>query len=86
MKVEHELPYHPLREKGYLSIGDWHTTRSVHEVDEVDKLRFFGLTRECVLHKPAVRAGEARHHVLPGTAAFPSSLVRVYPGVHPACE
>jgi len=24
----HQLPYHPLWEKGYLSIGDWHTTRS----------------------------------------------------------
>ena len=25
---EHRLPYHPLWDKGYLSIGDWHTTRS----------------------------------------------------------
>ena len=48
--VEHDLPYHPLREQGYLSIGDWHTTRSMHEVDDAQKLRFFGLTRECGLH------------------------------------
>ena len=48
----HDLPYHPLREKGYLSIGDWHTTRSIHEVDDEEKLRFFGLTRECGLHQP----------------------------------
>jgi len=48
--VEHDLPYHPLREHGYLSIGDWHTTRSIDEVDDADKLRFFGLTRECGLH------------------------------------
>jgi len=49
--TRHGLPYHPLRDQGYLSIGDWHTTRSVHEVDEEDKLRFFGLTRECGLHE-----------------------------------
>lgn len=47
----HRLPYHPLRDHGYLSIGDWHTTRSIHEVDGEDKLRFFGLTRECGLHE-----------------------------------
>ena len=46
----HDLPYHPLREHGYLSIGDWHTTRSIHEVDGEEQLRFFGLARECGLH------------------------------------
>ena len=45
------LPYHPLWDKGYLSIGDWHTTRSITEVDSVDQLRFFGLKRECGLHE-----------------------------------
>lgn len=45
------LPYHPLWDKGYLSIGDWHTTRSIAEVDSVDQLRFFGLKRECGLHE-----------------------------------
>jgi phosphoadenosine phosphosulfate reductase len=48
---QHQLPYHPLWEKGYLSIGDWHTTRSLAEVDNVDELRFFGLKRECGLHE-----------------------------------
>lgn len=48
---EHGLPYHPLWEKGYLSIGDWHTTRSLAEVDSVEELRFFGLKRECGLHE-----------------------------------
>lgn len=47
----HSLPYHPLREQGYLSIGDWHTTRSLHEVDDEEQLRFFGLARECGLHE-----------------------------------
>jgi len=48
---QHDLPYHPLWEKGYLSIGDWHTTRSMSEVDSVEDLRFFGLKRECGLHE-----------------------------------
>ena len=48
---QNALPYHPLWDKGYLSIGDWHTTRSLAEVDSVDELRFFGLKRECGLHE-----------------------------------
>lgn len=47
----HRLPYHPLWDKGYLSIGDWHTTRSLAEVDRIEELRFFGLKRECGLHE-----------------------------------
>lgn len=53
--VEHNLPYHPLRDQGYLSIGDWHTTKSIHEVDDESALRFFGVTRECGLHEPGSR-------------------------------
>jgi phosphoadenosine phosphosulfate reductase len=49
--VKHKLPYHPLWEKGYLSIGDWHTTRSLAQVDSMEELRFFGLKRECGLHE-----------------------------------
>lgn len=47
----HQLPYHPLWEKGYVSIGDVHTTRPVHEVDSAEQTRFFGLKRECGLHE-----------------------------------
>jgi len=47
---KHDLPYHPLWEKGYVSIGDWHTTRSLNEVNSVEETRFNGLTRECGLH------------------------------------
>jgi phosphoadenosine phosphosulfate reductase len=47
---KHDLPYHPLWEKGYISIGDVHTTRSIHDVDSEAETRFFGLTRECGLH------------------------------------
>lgn len=46
----HALPYHPLREQGYVSIGDWHTTKSLREVDDEAATRFFGLQRECGLH------------------------------------
>jgi phosphoadenosine phosphosulfate reductase len=49
--AQHRLPYHPLWEKGYPSIGDWHTTRSLAEVDRIEDLRFFGLKRECGLHE-----------------------------------
>lgn len=47
----HRLPYHPLRERGYISIGDWHTTRSLSDVDSEQQTRFHGLLRECGLHE-----------------------------------
>ena len=46
----HDLPYHPLWQQGYVSIGDVHTTRSIHEVNSEEETRFFGLKRECGLH------------------------------------
>ena len=45
-----DLPYHPLWDKGYVSIGDWHTTRSLQEAGSMEGLRYFGLKRECGLH------------------------------------
>jgi phosphoadenosine phosphosulfate reductase len=45
-----DLPYHPLWDKGYVSIGDWHSTRSLGQVASQDELRFGGLKRECGLH------------------------------------
>ena len=48
---KHDLPYHPLWEKGYVSIGDVHTTRSLAEVGSLDETRFLGLQRECGLHE-----------------------------------
>jgi phosphoadenosine phosphosulfate reductase len=47
---QHNLPYHPLWEKGYVSIGDWHTTRPLAEGMTEEDTRFFGLKRECGLH------------------------------------
>jgi phosphoadenosine phosphosulfate reductase len=46
----HDLPFHPLWDKGYVSIGDWHTTRSLNDVETLEETRFFGLKRECGLH------------------------------------
>ncbi|HEU5467798.1 MAG TPA: phosphoadenylyl-sulfate reductase [Steroidobacteraceae bacterium] len=47
----HDLPYHPLWEQGYVSIGDWHTTRRLRDVEDPEATRFFGLKRECGLHE-----------------------------------
>jgi phosphoadenosine phosphosulfate reductase len=46
----HGLPYHPLWDQGYVSIGDWHSTKALHEVDSAEELRFAGLKRECGIH------------------------------------
>jgi phosphoadenosine phosphosulfate reductase len=47
---KHDLPYHPLRDEGYLSIGDVHTTRRWEPGMNLDDTRFFGLKRECGIH------------------------------------
>jgi phosphoadenosine phosphosulfate reductase len=48
---EFELPYHPLWDQGYVSIGDTHTSRPL-SVDMAEQdTRFFGLVRECGLHE-----------------------------------
>ncbi|MEM8981616.1 MAG: phosphoadenylyl-sulfate reductase [Pseudomonadota bacterium] len=46
-----QLPYHPLWHRGYVSIGDVHSTKSLHEVDSVEATRFNGVKRECGLHE-----------------------------------
>jgi phosphoadenosine phosphosulfate reductase len=48
---KNDLPYHPLWEQGYVSIGDTHTTRPLTaDMTEEEQTRFFGLKRECGLH------------------------------------
>jgi phosphoadenosine phosphosulfate reductase len=47
------LPYHPLWEKGYVSIGDIHTTRPLSAELTAEETRFYGIKRECGLHDPA---------------------------------
>jgi phosphoadenosine phosphosulfate reductase len=44
------LPWHPLWDKGYVSTGDWHSTRTLAEADDQHSTRFGGLMRECGLH------------------------------------
>jgi phosphoadenosine phosphosulfate reductase len=51
--TRHGLPYHPLWHKGYVSIGDVHTTRPLGEGMTEKDTRFFGLKRECGLHERA---------------------------------
>ena len=43
----HRLPYHPLWEQGYQSVGDRHTSRPLQPGMSEEQSRFFGLTREC---------------------------------------
>lgn len=47
---KHDLPYHPLWEHGYVSVGDVHTTHKWEEGMTEEQTRFFGLKRECGLH------------------------------------
>ena len=46
----HGLPYHPLWDEGYVSIGDTHTTHRLEPGMAPEDTRFFGLKRECGLH------------------------------------
>ncbi|BCL71324.1 Phosphoadenosine phosphosulfate reductase [Vibrio nigripulchritudo MADA3029] len=48
---ENDLPYHPLWDEGYLSVGDTHTTRKWEPGMSEEETRFFGLKRECGLHE-----------------------------------
>jgi phosphoadenosine phosphosulfate reductase len=48
--TEHRLPYHPLWERGYVSIGDHHSTRTLAEAGSEEATRFGGLKRECGIH------------------------------------
>ncbi len=48
---KHDLPYHPLWHEGYVSLGDWHTSRKLTDGMSAEETRFFGLKRECGLHE-----------------------------------
>ncbi len=45
----HNLPRHPLAEQGYVTMGDWHSTRPV-EGGDIEATRFNGEKFECGLH------------------------------------
>ncbi|WMC10237.1 phosphoadenylyl-sulfate reductase [Oceanimonas pelagia] len=48
---DHDLPYHPLWEQGYVSVGDVHTTAKWEPGMSEADTRFNGLKRECGLHE-----------------------------------
>jgi phosphoadenosine phosphosulfate reductase len=53
--VKHDLPYHPLWENGYVSVGDWHSTSKLEPGMTEEQTRFNGAKRECGLHEPSGR-------------------------------
>ncbi|SEG73561.1 phosphoadenylyl-sulfate reductase [Vibrio hangzhouensis] len=52
--MKHDLSYHPLRDQGYLSIGDTHSTEKWRPGMKEEETRFNGLKRECGLHEDDV--------------------------------
>ncbi len=48
--TKHSLPYHPLWEAGYVSVGDHHTSMPLQTGMSEEQTRFFGIQRECGLH------------------------------------
>lgn len=50
---EHRLPHHPLVSQGYVSIGDWHSTKPLETGMTAEQTRFDGVKRECGLHLPS---------------------------------
>lgn len=48
--TKNNLPYHPLWEKGYVSVGDIQTSRPLELGMTEEETRFHGLTRECGIH------------------------------------
>ncbi|EIP98633.1 phosphoadenosine phosphosulfate reductase, thioredoxin dependent [Opitutaceae bacterium TAV1] len=49
--TENDLPYHPLWDEGYVSVGDWHSTSKLEPGMTEEQTRFGGLKRECGLHE-----------------------------------
>ena len=51
---ENELPEHPLFQKGYSTVGDWHSSKPDGPLEQGRKTRFSGLKEECGLHQRGV--------------------------------
>ena len=53
---DHEVPYNPLLDCGYKSIGDWHSTQPVAEGEDERAGRWKGREKtECGIHNPKSR-------------------------------
>jgi len=48
--TKHHLPYHPLWDEGYVSVGDIHSTQPLTVGMDEQDTRFNGMQRECGLH------------------------------------
>ncbi len=46
-----DLPYHPLWDEGYVSVGDVHSTSKLQAGMTAEQTRFNGVKRECGLHE-----------------------------------
>jgi len=53
--TENDLPYHPLWDNGYVSVGDWHSSAPLQPGMTEEQTRFGGLKRECGLHEVSGR-------------------------------
>jgi phosphoadenosine phosphosulfate reductase len=53
--TRYNLPYHPLWEQGYVSVGDWHSSAPLSPGQSEEETRFNGLKRECGLHEVSGR-------------------------------
>jgi phosphoadenosine phosphosulfate reductase len=51
---EHDLPQHPLFEKGYSTVGDWHTSAPDSSNVSGRATRFGGIRQECGIHLPGL--------------------------------
>ncbi len=47
---ENNLPQHPLFEKGYSTVGDWHSSAAENNNSKGRSTRFGGLSEECGIH------------------------------------
>ncbi|MGY5450708.1 phosphoadenylyl-sulfate reductase [Agarivorans sp. MS3-6] len=54
---EHNLPYHPLWDQGYVSVGDVQTSQPLQAGMNEEDTRFFGLKRECGIHEEVAGSG-----------------------------
>jgi phosphoadenosine phosphosulfate reductase len=53
----HNLPYHPFFDQGYVTVGDWHSSRPLTADDTDERVtRFHGVKQECGLHLPLTTA------------------------------
>jgi phosphoadenosine phosphosulfate reductase len=51
--TKRDLPYHPYFDLGYVTVGDWHSSRPLTADDNNERdTRFRGLKQECGLHLP----------------------------------